>query len=89
MSRPKGTTNKFTATAKQAFNLAFQGMGGIEKLTEWGAEHPTEFFKLYARLIPVDTVHSGSIEHRNIEVDFDGSKADDKSELPAETPTIN
>jgi hypothetical protein len=59
--RPKGVPNKLTTAAKEAFALAFEGVGGVEKLTEWGRENPGEFFKLYARLIPIDV--SGSLEH--------------------------
>lgn len=57
--RQKGTPNKLTATAREAFSLAFQGMGGVEGLTKWAQANPTEFFKLYARLIPVEHVGEG------------------------------
>lgn len=33
--------------------IAFNRMGGAGGLTKWGQENPTEFYKLYARLIPV------------------------------------
>lgn len=57
--RKKGSVNKMTATAREAFSLAFQGMGGVEGLTAWAQANPTEFFKLYARLIPVEHVGEG------------------------------
>lgn len=28
-------------------------MGGVPKLTEWAEENPTEFYKLYSKLLPV------------------------------------
>jgi hypothetical protein len=56
--RPKGVPNKSTAAAKEAFQLAFQGIGGVKRLAEWAEENPGEFFKLYARLIPVEQQHS-------------------------------
>lgn len=34
-------------------------MGGLTRLQEWGVTNPTEFFKLYARLIPVEHVGEG------------------------------
>lgn len=52
--RAKGVPNKLTVAAKEAFALAFQGMGGVPALSKWAEDHPTEFYKLYARLIPVD-----------------------------------
>ncbi|MDE2101723.1 MAG: hypothetical protein KGL39_31040 [Patescibacteria group bacterium] len=57
--RVKGTPNKVTSAAKEAFSLAFTGMGGVHELTEWGKTNRTEFYKLFARLIPVEQQHSG------------------------------
>lgn len=52
--KQKGTVNKVTATAKEAFALAFEGIGGVAELAEWARANKTDFFKLYARLIPVE-----------------------------------
>ena len=55
--RPKGAVNKTTATAKQAFQLAFDKLGGWERLSKWAIEDPDNlktFYTLYARLIPTD-----------------------------------
>lgn len=49
--RPKGTPNKLTSAARTAFEEAFAGIGGVERLKGWAEENTTEFFKLYARLI--------------------------------------
>lgn len=35
-----------------AFNTAFQQIGGVSRLSLWADAHPEEFFKLYARLLP-------------------------------------
>ena len=52
--RKKGTPNKVTASARQALSLAFEGIGGVPRLKEWAETNPTEFFKLWGRLIPVE-----------------------------------
>lgn len=55
--RPKGSPNKFTAHAKEAFQLAFDQLGGVEGLVNWAKSdesHLTDFYKLYARLIPME-----------------------------------
>lgn len=52
--RPKGMPNKLTKAAKEAFGLAFDKVGGVKALTEWAKENRTEFYKLYARLIPTE-----------------------------------
>jgi hypothetical protein len=40
------------AAVVQAFNDAFQQIGGVSRLSLWADAHPDEFFKLYARLLP-------------------------------------
>lgn len=57
--RKVGVPNKFTRNAREAFQLAFEGMGGYAALEKWGKANRTEFFKLYARLIPVEHVGEG------------------------------
>ena len=52
--RPKGSANKTTSAAREAFEYAFEGIGGKDKLKEWAndPEHQTEFYRLYARMLP-------------------------------------
>ena len=57
--RKKGTPNKATASVKQALIEAFDGMGGVESLLAWGRENPGEFYKLWAKLLPVDVTSGG------------------------------
>lgn len=57
--RKKGSLNRVTVAAKEAFTLAFQGMGGVPGLRKWGSENQTEFYKLYSKLIPVDVTSAG------------------------------
>lgn len=52
--RKPGSSNKLTQAAREAFALAFEGIGGVKKMTEWARKNPTDFYKLYARLIPVE-----------------------------------
>lgn len=52
--RKKGTLNKSTASAKAAMEEAFVKMGGVESLKKWGNENPTEFYRLWSKLIPSD-----------------------------------
>ncbi len=51
--RQKGTSNHSTVVAKEAFQLAFEKIGGVDALAGWGTKHPTEFYRLYSRLIPL------------------------------------
>lgn len=61
--RPKGSPNKVHASMKQAIAEAFEQLGGTERMVQWAMEDPkhlTEFYKLAARLIPVETQVSGT-----------------------------
>lgn len=59
--RKKGTVNRTTASAKEAFALAFDRLGGEEGLATWAAENQTDFYKLYSKLIPTDVNNSLSL----------------------------
>jgi len=50
--RVAGTPNKTTSHVKEALIEAFEGMGGIESLRAWAEAEPTEFYKLWAKLLP-------------------------------------
>lgn len=50
--RKKGSLNKATHSAKEAFEYAFGKLGGAEGLATWADKNRDEFYKLYSRLIP-------------------------------------
>lgn len=51
--RQKGTPNKTTVKVKEAFEQAFEQLGGVDALVTWGMAERSEFYKLYAKLLPV------------------------------------
>lgn len=51
--RKKGTPNKTTVKVKEVFERAFEELGGVDALVEWARNEPTEFYKQYAKLLPV------------------------------------
>jgi hypothetical protein len=57
--RKKGTPNKLTVEAKEAFRLAAEGAGGVEALTAFAIAEPKTFWSLYARLIPLQMTGEG------------------------------
>jgi hypothetical protein len=60
--RAKGVPNKATIAAKTAFQMAFDKIGGWERLAEWAAsdnDNLKEFYKLYSKLIPQDVTSGG------------------------------
>jgi hypothetical protein len=52
--RPRGSKNRFGLEAKEALALAFEGIGGVPALVTWAESHREAFYKLYAKLIPVE-----------------------------------
>lgn len=57
--RPKGAKNKFGQEAKEAFALAFEGIGGVPELIKWAKVNKETFYKLYSKLIPVELHGTG------------------------------
>ena len=57
--KPKGAKAKITKCAKEAFQHAFDSIGGADRLASWAHANETEFYKLFARLIPIDQQISG------------------------------
>lgn len=53
-----------------AFHNAFDLIGGTVRLAHWADTHPTDFFKLYARMIPSEAnqkiTHDGEYTVRHI-----------------------
>lgn len=59
--RPKGSKNKTTLAVKEALAAAFTEIGGVKALTAWGRnkKNRTEFYKLWAKLLPQEMKHTG------------------------------
>ena len=51
-----------TIAAHEAMDKAFNGLGGWEALKRWAKDNETEFYKLWARRIPQQQIHSGDAE---------------------------
>jgi hypothetical protein len=52
MSRTKGSANTLKVTARDAVWKVFHELGGVQHMKRWATENPSEFYKLYARLVP-------------------------------------
>ena len=57
--RRPGSVNKTTASVKEALSLAFDDLGGRTALVGWARRNKTEFFKLWAKLLPQDLQIAG------------------------------
>jgi hypothetical protein len=55
MAQKKGKLTSREFSRRQvvdAFQEAFETVGGVRRLAIWANDNPTEFYKLYARLLP-------------------------------------
>lgn len=54
--RRKGSTNKLTASIKDAFRQAFEQRGGVQALVAWADKegNETAFYNLIGRLVPTE-----------------------------------
>jgi len=57
----KGSPNKLSGTAKENVAAVFTRLGSTAAMAKWAKRHQTEFYKLYARLIPVEQHVSGEL----------------------------
>ena len=78
--RQKGTPNKLTLAAKEAFEFAFANSGGPEALARWAKTHRTMFYRLFARLIPL----SVNVDSRIQMLTYAEERARERSGEPAD-----
>ncbi|MGD1044722.1 MAG: hypothetical protein ABR936_05240 [Bacteroidota bacterium] len=68
--RRKGSQNKITRIAKEIYQAAFEGSGGLPALIAWikkSNANRREFYKLHARLLPLD-IQSDEEEQLSYEI---------------------
>lgn len=75
MARPKGlpktggrqkdTPNKLTSSVKASLQAVYAARGGDASLAKWAGENPTEFYKLWGRMLPqeVGGIDGGPVKH--------------------------
>jgi hypothetical protein len=51
--RPAGIPNKLSASVKDNIIDVFDKIGGVESMAIWATENQTQFFNLYAKLLPL------------------------------------
>jgi hypothetical protein len=65
--RTKGTPNKLSSTVKANVVAVFDDLNGedLRHMKEWARENPTQYYNLYAKLLPTEieaeVEHGGSI----------------------------
>jgi hypothetical protein len=57
--RKKGSRNKITREVKDVIARCFQEIGGEKTFAEWATNNKTTFYKLYAKLLPIQLQGAG------------------------------
>jgi hypothetical protein len=60
--RPKGSQSKITASAKEAIQLAFEGMGGVRALIEWARDTRNRgifYSQIWPKILPHEITGPG------------------------------
>lgn len=57
--RKAGTPNKTTVTVKEALQAVYRDRGGNNALLIWATDNPTEFYKLWGRMLPQEITGEG------------------------------
>lgn len=57
--RQKGTPNKMSKTVKDNVLSVFDEIGGTDEMALWAADNRTEFYRLYSKLLPIESQISG------------------------------
>jgi hypothetical protein len=50
--RKTGSVNLVTKRVKEALEQAFDDMGGVPALVQWGRANPSEFYRIWSKMLP-------------------------------------
>ena len=82
--RVAGTPNKKTKAVKEALQEAFENIGGVLTLAAWAKNEPTEFYKLWAKMLPTEVKAKveavGDIPIGKVQIEVISANAKDSSD---------
>lgn len=61
IGRTPGIPNKTTKNVKNMLQLAFEGIGGLQRLIKEADKEPLEFYKLWIKLLPIQAQISATV----------------------------
>ena len=83
--RVKGVPNKLTTAAKEAIELAAEGLGGSARLQAWAAEDPANerifWGTIYTKLLPLQVTGQGGKDLVPASIAFVFQQAPDSENL--------
>jgi hypothetical protein len=64
--RPRGAPNRLTGAFREAVQTVYHDIGGDKAFAQWARENPSDFYRIAARLIPVQVAHSQTVPTFNV-----------------------
>jgi|CXWL01.1.fsa_nt_gi hypothetical protein len=61
--REKGASNKSTRGVKDNILDVFERIGGVKNFAEWAMENQTEFYRHYAKILPLQVNVGGQLDN--------------------------
>ncbi len=79
--RPKGIKNRYSRDIREIFHAVYENMGanqvnpetgkpltGAEAMLDWARDNPTEFYRLYGKMIPTTAEITGDVHEDFLEM---------------------
>ena len=66
--RPKGAKNRLGRTVRENVVAVFNRLGGTAGMAEWARDNQSEFYRIYARLIPIEAAVNVDMSHSIISI---------------------
>lgn len=61
--RRAGTPNKSSSSVRESILAVYAKIGGDAAFAKWAQDNPQEYYKIYARVLPVEHGAPGSAEN--------------------------
>jgi len=66
---------KSNVTLKESVNVVFDKLGGVQAMAEWASKYPTEFYKMYAKVLDSALKNSAAVPEKG-EIIIEGKAKD-------------
>jgi hypothetical protein len=86
--RQKGSLNKITSHFKQAVQIVYEDIGGHEAFANWAREHPSEFYRIAAKLIPSESAEKQPTGPVTVKIVIGSVKIPDRSKTIEHEPAL-
>lgn len=77
--RKKGTPNKLAGNVRDNVLAVFEKLGGVDAMTKWAEQKPTDFYLIYSKLLPKDVNVDATVRLEDIVAGGDDPNNEDNT----------